>query len=960
MAFLPNSNVFLIWVVFLFYSAAVITFCFLISVIFKKSTTAGNVGTIIFVVNFIFYYQYRNDFVDMNYIVKMLYCLPLNTALGQVFAIILDLDFAHGGLSFSNFATHVPGFNFSVLEMLMMFVIISVIQLLAMIYIEQVFTGSIGVAKPWFFPFLPIIKRCKGEKASNQQGSAMPQKSMARSDYEDDPTGMKAGIVISDLSKTFGKLTVVNQLNLKMYENQITVLLGHNGAGKTTTMNMLTGMFSPTSGTAFLNGFDITTQTVDARNSLGLCPQHNVLFDDLTVEEHIIFFCRLKGVSNQTEINDEIMKYAELLDFQDKVEALSKTLSGGQKRKLSIGVALCGKSKIVMLDEPTSGLDAGARRALWNLLIQEKKGRTILLTTHHMDEADVLGDRIAIMNEGELQTVGSSFFLKRRFGSGYKFICVKDQHFNPNEVLQVLKEFAPDATLESNAQTEAVFIISETHVSRFHEMFKKIEDQSDRLRISSFGCSLTTLEEVFIKVGSQVDASHNQNHQNLQFNDFVPSKKVTGFSLIWYQVYAMLLKKFHFHRRNLYSIIWLTLMTAGITYALLVAPINFDLYNYDDFRDIPEISLSKFKSSVTAVEHDGSNPGFVDAYTSLFSGKDRVQQIGTQNFTEFVFQKYQSSEQNVRMTYMLGLTLSENKLYAWYNDYISYSLVRSVALNLIHRAMLKSIAGPDYDILAFNRNFNQTGYIRPTSMPDEDDWSIAATGFKRLRRAISTADEDEDTVLTPEQELTLDSMLANFALIFLLFYVILIYWPSVIITMKVKERVNRSKLLQYISGANRFIYWLTTFVVDYVFLMIVFFTILGVVAANQRAYFRTGEQIGVLMTIFSFYGLTTVGFVYFLSFIFEKHSTAETSIAVLGLLCKMMNFINSKLTGTFFIPVGILFVVYTLLKFFLKWYIVADTFYWIFLLFGPFNMIDCFRKIAFRSVEVIDCEFVVL
>lgn len=127
----------------------------------------------------------------------------------------------------------------------------------------------------------------------------------------------------------------------------------HNGAGKTTTMNMLIGMFSPTSGTAYLNGHDITTETIEARKQLGVCPQHNVLIDDLTVKEHIIFFCRLKGIKSNKQIDSEISKYVHLLEFYDKVDALSKTLSGGQKRKLSIGVALCGDSKIVMLDEPT-------------------------------------------------------------------------------------------------------------------------------------------------------------------------------------------------------------------------------------------------------------------------------------------------------------------------------------------------------------------------------------------------------------------------------------------------------------------------------------------------------------------------------------------------------------------------------------------------------------------------------
>lgn len=129
-----------------------------------------------------------------------------------------------------------------------------------------------------------------------------------------------------------------------------------------------------------------------------------MLFNELTVREHIIFFTKLKGIKDKMEIDEQIRKYIQLLGLEPKMNAQSKTLSGGMKRKLSIGIALCGDSKIVLIDEASSGMDPGSRRSLWDILIQEKKGRTILLTTHFMDEADVLGDRIAIMADGELKT----------------------------------------------------------------------------------------------------------------------------------------------------------------------------------------------------------------------------------------------------------------------------------------------------------------------------------------------------------------------------------------------------------------------------------------------------------------------------------------------------------------------------------------------------------------------------
>lgn len=121
-------------------------------------------------------------------------------------------------------------------------------------------------------------------------------------------------------------------------------------------MSMLTGLFSPTSGTAYLNGKDVRSELEEARESLGICPQHNVLFEELTVKEHLIFFCSLKGMQDKRLISEEVKRYVNLLGLKEKVNAQSKTLSGGMKRRLSIAIALCGDAKIVILDEPTSGM----------------------------------------------------------------------------------------------------------------------------------------------------------------------------------------------------------------------------------------------------------------------------------------------------------------------------------------------------------------------------------------------------------------------------------------------------------------------------------------------------------------------------------------------------------------------------------------------------------------------------
>ncbi len=160
---------------------------------------------------------------------------------------------------------------------------------------------------------------------------------------------------------------------------------------------MVTGLTAPDRGEISICGHNINTETDQARSVLGYCPQHNLLFNDLTVQEHLEFFARLKRYYDQTEIDDML----KLINLYDKKFAMSKTLSGGMKRKLSVAIAFIGGSKIVILDEPSSGMDPQARHSTWSLLQKFRKERdcTILLTTHFMDEADFLGDRIAIMSQ---------------------------------------------------------------------------------------------------------------------------------------------------------------------------------------------------------------------------------------------------------------------------------------------------------------------------------------------------------------------------------------------------------------------------------------------------------------------------------------------------------------------------------------------------------------------------------
>ena len=157
---------------------------------------------------------------------------------------------------------------------------------------------------------------------------------------------------------------------------------------------------------------------------MGVCPQHDILFDELTVKEHLEMFAVFKGMDAK-EIPNAVKRLIEDVDLAEKTNYLSKNLSGGQKRRLSVAIAFIGGSKLIYLDEPTSGMDTSARRYIWEMLKNYKEDRIIVLTTHFMDEADFLGDRIGIMGEGKLICCGSSVFLKNKFGVGYNLTIVK-------------------------------------------------------------------------------------------------------------------------------------------------------------------------------------------------------------------------------------------------------------------------------------------------------------------------------------------------------------------------------------------------------------------------------------------------------------------------------------------------------------------------------------------------------
>jgi ABC-2 type transport system ATP-binding protein len=223
---------------------------------------------------------------------------------------------------------------------------------------------------------------------------------------------MKA-IDVKAIVKKFGDFTAVNGISFAVDEGEIFGLLGPNGAGKSTLIRMLTTLLPPTGGTALVNGFDVIKQADGVRHSIGVIPQAMTSDLELSVEENLIIFAKLYGVprAKREKLIDELLQAVELTQWRT---AQVKNLSGGMRRRVEIARGLVHEPRIFFLDEPTTGLDPVSRVAVWEMLarIKSERALTILITTHYMDEADKLCDRIAIVDHGKLVVLDSPEALK--------------------------------------------------------------------------------------------------------------------------------------------------------------------------------------------------------------------------------------------------------------------------------------------------------------------------------------------------------------------------------------------------------------------------------------------------------------------------------------------------------------------------------------------------------------------
>jgi ABC-type multidrug transport system ATPase subunit len=502
--FFSVNNFFPIFFLFFIWGHTMMATAFLLSVFFTRSSTAIVVGYVyVFLIGLLAVQLIQPYFASTE--------TPESTQLGIM--VIPPFAFYRGLYALTR-AVSFNGPGMSIAEMtdplyrmdLVYYFLVGewLVFMLIAIYFELVVPIGPGVKQHPLFCF-PRKMRCvrKDESTGDipeEANDVSKERTRLNNVNDDDPN---IAIKVRELRKVYPgvngmpKKVAVNNLTMGINEGECFGFLGPNGAGKSTTINMLCGYLRPTKGYALIRGLDIRNQMDEIHLQMGVCPQDNVLWDDLTGPEHLEFYGRLKNLTGK-ELKQQVRYWLEQVNLWRARKKLSRQYSGGMKRRLCVAVALIGNPKVVLLDEPTTGLDPASRRQLWETVINYKKHCSMMLTTHSMEEAEALCDRLGIFVGGKLKAVGPSAELKTRWGQAFKIVLTTPVEYE-EQARSFLLGIVPRAKLINTLAGTAKYEAPKSDIE-LHKLFRAIEDNKERLHILDWGISNTTLEEVFLKI----------------------------------------------------------------------------------------------------------------------------------------------------------------------------------------------------------------------------------------------------------------------------------------------------------------------------------------------------------------------------------------------------------------------------------------------------------------------------
>ena len=622
---------------------------------------------------------------------------------------------------------------------------------------------------------------------------------------------------------------------------------------------VLIGMFDATSGQAIYKENNILdeSQMKEFRNKLGICPQHDILFPKLTVREHLEMFCYFKGfdVNKIKEEVDETLKDFRIHDIED---VLASTLSAGQRRKLSIAISIIGGSEVIFLDEPSSGMDITSRRNLWEILKKIIDKRIIILTTHYMEEASVLGNRIGIMAEGVLKCIGTPLFLIERYGKYLSININKENGANNDEIINFFK--SKSEGIETEILTQEILIRIPKNKPGTNKknldiksFFTELDKKTKSLKIKSYSASMPTLEDVFLNIGSvrmeeeemlksgKIDEKENER---ILFKQ----KYIKDFSKFGKFCYDMgiLLK-----RRALQIVRDKKTFMLEILCHILLVIVGCLVVQIEIFKDSAPIKcgpefLSRFGDQVIyyGSSDNSKEDGYFDNYkieqinvTSEFLTIDDGL-TGTKkkliNFIEKLYDK--EKDKNAKNNFGALFKISSDSVNHQYN------MIEVVNGRGRQGPMLYAYVFLNQILKNEGINFEYSHYPLPTTNDNKSN----------------------------------SKALNNFCLVFFVSIAFALI-PANFISSIVTERVNNSKHLMRISGVSIIAYWL----VNFFFELVKYYFTGGICLLILWAFDFIPKYLYI---IYLLYGPPMISMTYFLSLFFNSEAFAQNFLILFNLV----------------------------------------------------------------------------
>ncbi|RNF12533.1 ABC1 transporter [Trypanosoma rangeli] len=902
--YLSNSNFGVIFFLFFFFSLTTITLSGLIASFFSKSRISSMMAPVIYFLLAAPFFAIGNVSSKVIYVL----CLLSPSAFSRGLMLLFNHEISLGFLR--------KDFNSAFDEPNMFFVFIILIvdlflYLVIMLYLDAVIPNDWGTPRhPLFCILEPISRLCRRKWECNSDVDGRNPDGVFEPQSEEGLA--RTTVKIIGLTKKFRRgseeFLAVNHMHWGLVEGEISVLLGHNGAGKSTTMNMMTGMLKPDGGDCYIYGHSIRKDLRGARQEIGFCPQHNILWPDLTCREHLEYFSSIKGLTGDAQ-KEAIEAVLNGVDLQEKCNYTSSELSGGQKRKLSVAIAFVGNSRLIFLDEPTAGMDVAARRHMWDLLRKMARSRTILLSTHFMDEADLLGDQITIMSKGSLQCRGSSVFLKANLGVGYNITLSVTSVSNPHEIGVLIRSHVPSAELLRHSAGEMSYRLPMSYVRCFSAMLRDVETLGSRYGVQNYTLSATTLEEIFLhiahgegiqansaverpqkrQIGTLAEARPKANKDEnpaeeslavdtqIATNSNPPTNTVKENSLqgmtsqfhsswdtqlfesesklMLSQLKVSLLKRYlnaiRDRRTQLVQIVFPILM---IVVALLLNKVNFINHpsltlSSDMYNEHVQIDVANCKDTI-----DTSMPFSKSASLVVHDGI-----ADTKEFSSYLIKSYNTHALN-RYT---GINCGDPVYKGTTALFANASALHAAAVGMVgfygavlHKAIPTLSALHTEDILQVH-NF-------PMLRTKHED------AFRNMMKAV---------------------------LMSILIMIPFSFIPSTFVSFVVKERECKARHLQNVSGMRFSIYWLSNYIFDLCCYLITMILVIIVMLMFQRDEYISDTTFGPTFILLLMYGLSCIAMSYAVSFLFKEHSSAQNVVL-------MVNFI----TGFFLVLLGIILI----------------------------------------------------